>query len=145
MNKGSIKAISISEKRRQLKTEVPEANLVSNHGVENDGHAGAWGRQVTCLDWASVQKANEEHGLDAGPGDFAENILIEGMDLSLLTVGSRLRLGTGAILEVTQIGKEDYPSVVTETFGISLLPEEGLFCRVIEGGLIRKGDLVETL
>lgn len=145
MNTGTIKAISISENRGQLKTEVPEANLVSNHGLENDGHAGEWGRQVTCLDWASVQKANEEHGLDAGPGDFAENVLIEGMDLSLLTVGSRLRLGTTAILEVTQIGKEDHPSVVTETFGISLLPDEGLFCRVIEGGLIRKGDPVEIL
>jgi MOSC domain-containing protein YiiM len=145
VNTGTIKAISISENRGQLKTEVPEANLVSNHGLENDGHAGEWGRQVTCLDWASVQKANEEHGLDAGPGDFAENVLIEGMDLSLLTVGSRLRLGTTAILEVTQIGKEDHPSVVTETFGISLLPDEGLFCRVIEGGLIRKGDPVEIL
>jgi MOSC domain-containing protein YiiM len=145
LNTGTIKAISISENRGQLKTEVPEANLVSNHGLENDGHAGEWGRQVTCLDWASVQKANEEHGLDAGPGDFAENVLIEGMDLSLLTVGSRLRLGTTAILEVTQIGKEDHPSVVTETFGISLLPDEGLFCRVIEGGLIRKGDPVEIL
>jgi MOSC domain-containing protein YiiM len=145
MKKGAIKAISISEKRGQLKTEVPEANLVSNHGVENDGHAGKWSRQVTCLDWASVQKANEEHGLDAGPGDFAENILIEGMDLSLLTVGSRLKLSTSTILEVTQIGKEDHPSVVTEKFGISLLPDEGLFCRVIEGGLIRKGDPVEIL
>ena len=143
MNKGTIKAISISEKRGQLKTEVPEANLIRNHGVENDGHAGEWSRQVTCLDWASVQKANREHGLSAGPGDFAENILIEGMDLSGLTVGSRMELGTSAILEVAQIGKEDHPSIVSETFGISLLPGEGLFCRVIEGGLIRKGDPVE--
>jgi hypothetical protein len=55
MNKGAIKAISISEKRGQLKTEVPEANIVRNHGIENDGHAGDWDRQVTCLDWASVQ------------------------------------------------------------------------------------------
>lgn len=145
MSKGAIKAISISEKRGQLKAEVPEANLVRNHGVENDGHAGEWDRQVTCLDWASVQKANEEHGLDAGPGDFAENILIEGIDLSILAAGSRMRLGTSAILEVTQIGKEDHPSIVSETFGISLLPAEGLFCRVIEGGSVRKGDPVEII
>jgi len=143
MNKGAIKAISISEKREQLKTGVPEANLIRNHGVENDGHAGEWDRQVTCLDWASVKKANREHGLNAGPGDFAENILIEGIDLSGLTVGSRIKLGKSAILEVAQIGKEDHPSIVSETFGISLLPVEGLFCRVIEGGLIRKGDPVE--
>jgi MOSC domain-containing protein YiiM len=145
MNKGAIKAISISEKRGQLKNEVPEANIVRNHGIENDGHAGDWDRQVTCLDWASVQKANQEHGLNSGPGDFAENILIEGIELSALAVGSRLKIGTSAILEVTQIGKEDHPSIVSETFGISLLPGEGLFCRVLEGGLIRKGDPVEIM
>lgn len=143
MNKGTIKAITISEKRGQLKSEVPEADLIRNHGIENDGHAGDRDRQVTCLDWAGVRNANREHGLDAGPGDFAENILIEGIDLSGLTVGSRLRLGMSAILEVAQIGKEDHPSVVTEKFGISLLPGEGLFCRVIDGGLVRKGDPVE--
>jgi MOSC domain-containing protein YiiM len=133
MNNGDIRAISISEKRGQLKTEVPEARLISGHGIENDGHAGNWERQVTCLDWARVEKANEEHGLDAGPGDFAENI------------GTRLRLGASAILEVAQIGKEDHPSVVREKFGISLLPKEGLFCKVLEGGSIRKGDPVEVL
>jgi MOSC domain-containing protein YiiM len=56
-----------------------------------------------------------------------------------------LKIGTSAILEVTQIGKEDHPSIVSETFGISLLPGEGLFCRVLEGGLIRKGDPVEIM
>lgn len=145
MNKGAIKSISISGKRGQLKTEVPEADLIRNHGLRNDGHAGQWNRQVSCLDWASVQKANVEHGLNAGPGDFAENILIEGVDLSVLAVGSRLKLGTSAILEIAQIGKEDNPSIVTETFGISLLPAEGLFCRVIESGLIKKGDPVQIL
>jgi MOSC domain-containing protein YiiM len=145
MNNGDIRAISISEKRGQLKTEVPEARLISGHGIENDGHAGNWERQVTCLDWARVEKANEEHGLDAGPGDFAENILIEGIELSSLDIGTRLRLGASAILEVAQIGKEDHPSVVREKFGISLLPKEGLFCKVLEGGSIRKGDPVEVL
>jgi MOSC domain-containing protein YiiM len=144
MKTGVIKAISISEKRGQLKSEVPRADLLRDHGIENDGHAGPWSRQVTCLDWASVVKANEEHGLKAGPGDFAENILIEGLDLSALSVGSRLRLGESAVLEVTQIGKEDHPSVVSRSFGVSLLPSEGLFCRVIEGGAISKGDPVEV-
>lgn len=145
MNKGTIKAISISEKRGQLKSEVPEANIIRNHGIENDGHAGDWNRQVTCLDWTSVQNANREHGLDAGPGDYAENVLIEGIDLSGLTVGGRLRLGASAILEVAQIGKEDHPSVVAEKLGVSLLSGEGLFCRVIDGGLIRRGDPVKLL
>jgi MOSC domain-containing protein YiiM len=145
MSTGSIYAISISPERGQLKKEVPQANLIENHGLENDGHAGAWGRQVTCLSRLSVQKANKEHLLNAGPGDFAENILIDGLDLSALKSGSRLRLGSTAVLEVTQIGKEDHPSIVLQTFGISLLPEEGLFCKVMKGGEIKKGDPVQIL
>jgi len=145
MTKGSIFSISISPERGQLKKEVFEANLKENYGIENDGHAGDWGRQVTCLDLQSVQKVNKEHKLNAGPGDFAENILIEGLDFSKLIVGSRVRLGTSAVLEVTQIGKEDHPSIVTKTLGVSLLPYEGLFCKVIEGGKIKKGDSAEII
>lgn len=142
---GTIKAISISPERGQLKTEVPEAKLIKDCGIENDGHAGKWGRQVTLLNWASVRKANLEYNLNAGPGDFAENILIDGLDLSNLSIGSRIKLGSDVILELTQIGKEDHPSVVTKNFGISLLPQEGLFCRVIEGGSIRKNNPVEII
>jgi len=145
MSKGVIYAISLSEKRGQLKKEVPEANLIENYGIENDGHAGAWSRQITCLNWSSVQNANIEHNLNIGPGDFAENILIDGLDLSCLIVGSKIRLATDVVLEITQIGKENHPSIVSKTFGISLLPSEGLFCKVIRGGKIRKGDSVELI
>ena len=124
---------------------MPEANLIENYGLENDGHAGDWGRQITCLNWSSVQNANKEHHLNAGPGDFAENILIDGLDLSDLIVGSKIRLSTDVVLETTQIGKEDHPSIVSRTFGISLLPSEGLFCKVIKGGKIRMGDSVEII
>lgn len=145
MNKGYIYAISISKERGQLKKEISEAKLTENYGIEGDGHAGNWGRQVTCLNWASVQKANMEYQLNAGPGDFAENILIDGLDLSGLTVGSKISLNEDVVLEVTQVGKEDHPSIVTETLGISLLPSEGIFCKVISGGTIKKGDFVKIL
>ena len=145
VSKGTIYAISISPERGQLKREVPEANVTENYGIESDGHAGNWGRQVTCLSWASVKQTNQQYGLNAGPGDFAENILIEGMALSNQTVGSRIRLGKDVILEITQVGKEDHPSIVTKTLGVSLLPSEGLFCRVVKGGRIKKGDPVETV
>jgi MOSC domain-containing protein YiiM len=142
---GSIYSISISPERGQLKKEVSEANLVENYGIENDGHAGDWGRQVTCLSLQSVLQSNNTNNLNMGPGDFAENLLIDGLDLSGLHVGSRLQLGGNVILEVTQVGKEDHPSIVSKTFGVSLLPSEGLFCRVIKGGKIRKGDPVEIV
>ena len=80
-----------------------------------------------------------------GPGDFAENVLIDGMDQLDLQPGDRFRLGEDVIREVTQIGKPDHPSVVTRTFGISLLPYEGRFCRVVKGGKVVKGDVVEKL
>lgn len=145
MNKGTVYAISVSPERGQLKEEASEANVIENYGIENDGHAGDWGRQITCLNRASVEKVNREHHLNAGPGDFAENILIDGLDFSSLSVGSRIRLGASVVLEITQIGKEDHPSIVSRTFGVSLLPSEGLFCRVVQGGIIRKGDPVFDL
>ena len=142
---GKLHSICISPERGQLKYEVPEALVVTGYGIENDGHAGDWGRQVTCLSWESVLKVNREKNLNMEPGQFAENLLIEGIDMSGIKVGSRLKVGRDTILEVTQIGKEDHPSVVSRTFGISLLPYEGLFCSVINGGRIRKGDVVEVI
>lgn len=145
MSKGTIYSISISPERGQLKKEVPEADIITNFGIENDGHAGNWERQITCLDWASVQRVNKEHGLNIGPGDFAENILIAGLDLSSLTIGSKIKLAKDVVLKITQIGKEAHPSIISKTFGVSLLPSEGLFCKVIKGGKIKKGDPVEIL
>lgn len=145
MNKGKIFSISISPKRGQLKGEVSHAIIIENFGIENDGHAGSWGRQVTCLDWSSFKKIGDENNIDLKPGEMAENVLIEGLDFSLIVVGSRLKLGKDVILEVTQIGKEDHPSVVSKRFGFSLLPYEGLFCKVIKSGFVNKGDKVEQI
>jgi len=144
-NRGKLYSIAISPERGQQKNEVAEARLIDNYGIENDGHAGDWGRQVTCLSYESVLKANQEHGLNAGPGDFAENLLSEKLDFLSLATGNHLKIGSQVILEVTQVGKEDHPSVVTRALGISLLPYEGLFCRVIKGGLVKKGDSVEVI
>lgn len=140
---GHVHSISISPQRGQLKKEVSDAFFIAGKGIENDGHAGDWGRQVTCLSFESVQKVNKNHGLKMGPGDFAENILTEGIDLSSAAPGSRIKLGEDVVLEVTQIGKEDHPSIVSRTFGVSLLPSEGLFCIVVSGGKVKKDDTVK--
>ncbi len=144
MTEGRLHSICIAAERGQLKQEVAEA-VVNDFGIENDGHAGDWGRQVTCLSWESVLKVNQEKNLDMRPGQFAENLLIEEIDLISVGVGGQLKIGSDVILEVSQIGKEDHPSVVTRTFGVTLLPYEGLFCRVLSGGIIHKGDKVEVL
>lgn len=144
MNKGTLYSICVSPERGQLKSEIEQANVIEDFGIENDGHAGDWGRQITCLRYESVQRVKEEKGLEVGPGSFAENLLIEGIDLVAAGVGGRLKIGNDVVLQVTQIGKEDHPSVVTRTLGVTLLPYEGLFCRVLKGGLIKKGDPVEV-
>jgi MOSC domain-containing protein YiiM len=145
MGTGRLYSICISSQRGEQKKEIAEARVIAGHGIEKDGHAGQWDRQVTCLNRASLEKVNQELGLQIGPGDFAENLLIEGLDLASVGVGGRLKFGADVILEVTQIGKEDHPSVVTRTLGVSLLPSEGLFCRVLQGGHIKKGDNVEVI
>lgn len=145
MSKVSVHAVCTAPERGHLKKEIEQAVLIENKGIEGDGHCGDWGRQVTCLNWESVLKSNREHNLNMGPGDFAENISIEHMDELDLQTGDRFRIGTDAVLEVTQIGKPDHPSVVTETFGVTLLPYEGRFCRVVRGGIVTKGDEVVKL
>jgi len=145
MSKASIYSIAVSPERGQLKKEICEAEIITDFGIKNDGHAGAWGRQITCLNRQSVIDATNKYDLKMSPGDFAENMQIENMDFSHLSVGSKIKLGDEVIIEITQIGKEDHPSIVTETFGISLLPSEGLFCRVLRGGIIKKGDSAEII
>lgn len=145
MQTGTIRSIAISPERGQLKKEVSQAMVIEGYGIENDGHAGNWNRQITCLNFSSVVNSNLEHKLDMKPGDFAENIQLAGLDFSDLTVGRKLKLGREVIIEITQIGKEDHPSIVTKTFGVSLLPSEGLFCKALTGGMIKCGDPVEIL
>lgn len=145
MKQPSVHAICINKERGQLKQEIRPARFLTDTGIEGDGHCGDWGRQVTCLDWDSVLKSNEENHLAMGPGDFAENVSIEHMGELDLQTGDRFRLGDEVVLEVTQIGKPDHPSIVTKTFGISLLPYEGRFCRVIRGGEVKPGDPVVKL
>jgi len=140
-----VHALCIAPERGVLKREVAAADFIAGWGLAGDGHGGDWGRQVTCLDWESVLRSNAAHGLTMGPGDFAENVTIEGFAALELRPGERFRLGETVVLEVTQIGKPQVDSVVTRTFGVSLLPEIGRFCRVITGGTVRPGDPVVRL
>lgn len=145
MSEARVHSVCIAAERGQLKKEIEEGSFLEGVGIEGDGHCGDWGRQVTCLNWESVTKSNAENKLNMGPGDFAENVCIEHMDELDLQEGDRFQLGESVVLEVTQIGKPDHPSVVTRTFGISLLPYEGRFCKIIKGGTVKKGDAVVKL
>ncbi|MGI6036885.1 MAG: molybdenum cofactor synthesis domain-containing protein [Limnochordia bacterium] len=140
-----ILAISISEKKGEKKRNIPEAQVLPNHGLAGDAHTGTWHRQISLLAIESIAKMRER-GIDVHPGDFAENITTEGIDLLGLPLGSRLRLGDEVLLEVTQHGKEcHHGCAIYRQVGDCVMPREGIFARVLQGGTIRPGDPIERV
>ncbi|MGB9598020.1 MAG: MOSC domain-containing protein [Candidatus Poribacteria bacterium] len=137
-----ILAVSISDKKGVKKENVPEGLLIENFGLKGDAHAGDWHRQVSLLAMESIEKIRAK-GLDVGPGDFAENITTIGIDLVNLPVGTKLKIGDSALVEVTQIGKEchDRCAIYRQT-GDCVMPREGIFVKVLKGGKIKKNDLI---
>ncbi len=115
---------------------------MTEHGIQGDAHAGAWHRQVSFLAMESIEKAKAT-GLSVGFGDFAENIATEGIDWVGIPVGARFRLGKSVLVEITQIGKECLKKcAIYYQAGDCIMPREGVFARVIEGGIIRCGDKI---
>lgn len=136
---GKVRAVCISPEKGTVKRPVDSAVLVRNFGIENDAHAGKWHRQVSLLSSESVEAFNRK-GAEAANGDFGENLLVEGLDLKALPVGSILKTGT-AVLRVTQIGKECHSGcAIRERTGDCIMPREGIFTEVLEGGTVRPGD-----
>jgi MOSC domain-containing protein YiiM len=135
-----VVSLATSRKKGTRKTCVAEANLIEDYGIEGDAHAGAWHRQVSFLASESIEKARQD-GIEVGFGDFAENIATEGIDWTAMSVGTRLQLGESALVEITQIGKECHQKcAIFYQAGDCIMPREGIFARVLLGGLIRCGD-----
>ncbi len=142
---GKVVSINISEKKGVRKKPVPEVLLKAEYGIEGDAHAsGEWHRQVSLLAVESIRKM-QDLGLDVDSGDFAENITTEGIDLPRLPVGSRLTIGDGVELEVSQIGKECHTRcAIYYQAGDCVMPREGIFVRVLRGGKVREGDPISV-
>jgi MOSC domain-containing protein YiiM len=137
-----IVSIAMSKKKGTRKECVEQAELVVEHGLSGDAHAGPWHRQVSFLAMESIQKARDT-GLNVTFGDFAENIATEGIDWPNIPVGTRFKLGDEAVIEITQIGKECHKKcAIYYQAGDCIMPREGVFGRVIRGGSIRCGDSV---
>lgn len=137
-------AVCTSEKKGQRKKNIGRVEFRPEHGIVGDAHAGPWHRQVSLLALESIKKMQDK-GLDVGPGDFAENLTTEGIDLVSLPIGTRLRIGEeGQVLvEVTQIGKECHDRcAIYAMAGDCVMPREGIFVKVIEGGEVKVGDAI---
>jgi MOSC domain-containing protein YiiM len=143
--KGRIKAISISKKRGTQKANVPQAEVRVGFGIVGDAHAANWHRQVSLLAVESIDKM-VEMGAKVSPGNFAENVTTEGVELLKLPVESKFKVGEDVELEITQIGKECHSRCeVFEQVGDCVMPREGIFAKVTKGGLIKVGDIIEVL
>jgi MOSC domain-containing protein YiiM len=137
-------AVCISTNKGERKKPVAAVELRENHGIVGDGHAGEWHRQVSLLAMESIAKM-QKMGLDVDTGDFAENITTRGIDLPALPVGTRLAMGA-TVIEVTQIGKECHTRcAIFYQAGDCVMPKEGIFARVLQGGMVKPGDGIEVL
>lgn len=141
---GTIAAVNLSERKGERKKPAASAQLIENHGILGDAHAGGSERQVSLLAVESIGKMRSA-GLEVGPGDFAENITTRGLALMTLPIGTRLAVGE-AVLRVTEIGKECHIRCAIYTqAGDCVMPREGIFAVVLRGGTVRAGDPVEVL
>lgn len=142
--KGRVLAVCISAYKGEKKTNMGKAILVEDHGLSGDAHSGSWQRQVSLLSLDSINKMRPM-GLEVSFGDFAENLTIEGFQLFTLPIGTVLRLGEKVKLEVTQIGKQcSRDCAVRPEAGGCIMPNEAIFARVLEGGLVQVGDKIEV-
>jgi MOSC domain-containing protein YiiM len=142
MEAGTIVAISISENKGEKKHNTPEAKIIKDVGIEHDAHAEGGLRQVSLLMDESIERMRRE-GIDIEHGDFAENIVTRGVDLSTLELDDVIRIGKDILLQVTMIGKEcRTPCRIYYQVGHCIMPEEGIFCRVLHSGSIAVGDAV---
>ncbi len=137
---GKVLSVCISSEKGTKKREVNSARLIPDWGIEGDAHADHWHRQVSLL---SVEEINKIKRLipDLMPGDFAENIDTQGIDIDQIKIGDRIIIGDNIVLEVSQIGKECHSGCeIQKLTGECIMPKKGVFAKVIKGGIVKRND-----
>ena len=141
---GKIIAVCTSPEKGTQKQNVGSALLVEDWGIQGDAHAGKWHRQVSLLSYDRVEEFRARSA-QVEPGTFGENLLVEGFDFKSLPVGTRFGCN-GAVLELTQIGKQCHAHCqIYRQVGDCIMPREGVFTRVLRGGVVRVGDELTIL
>jgi MOSC domain-containing protein YiiM len=142
---GRVVSVNMSERKTMRKKPGERGTLVLDRGFEGDAHAGDWHRQVSLLALESIEKMRAA-GLEVGPGDFAENITTEGLDLMVLPVGTVLRIGRDVLVEMSQIGKVCHTKcAIYYQAGDCVMPREGIFAVVRQAGDVAIGDAIEVV
>jgi TatD DNase family protein len=136
----TILAVCTSEKKGTAKRNIGHARCIVEHGIEGDAHAGAGTRQISLLSWQKIE-AFRARGAAVEDGAFGENLVVDGIDFAACTPGTHFRTSGGVLLELTQIGKECHKHcAIYQAMGDCIMPREGVFARVLEGGHISAGD-----
>lgn len=144
-NKGKVLSINTSKEKGVVKHPIEKGIFIEDLGLEGDAHSGDWHRQVSLLGIESFEKMQGQGVEGLVPGIFAENITTEGIVLYELPVGSKISIGE-TLHEVTQIGKKCHSGCeISKKVGKCVMPEEGIFTRVLKGGAIREGDKIELV
>lgn len=138
---GTLIAVCVSRERTEPKTDIGSGELRPGYGLVGDAHAGTGAFEVSLIPYESILRARDRYGIDARPGCFADNLAVQGLDFGAIGMGDQIRVGP-VVLEVVQIGKPPDAPHTYDFHGVSLLRQEGVFCRVIQGGTIRRGDTV---
>ena len=141
---GKVLAVCISEKKGTEKRNVGSARFIEDWGIENDSHAGKWHRQVSLLSHEKIE-AFRARGAEVIDGAFGENLVVDGFDFRTLPVGTKFKCND-VVLELTQIGKECHSGcAIYQKMGECIMPREGVFTRVLHGGVISVGDTLEIV
>ena len=142
----SLLAVCSSQEKGTKKEVVATSFLKEDYGLVGDAHADCCThRQVSLLAIESITKMRDL-GFSVSPGDFAENLTTDGINLVSLPVGTRLSVGSRIVLEITQIGKECHTGcAIFRQVGKCIMPKEGVFAKVIRGGLAKAGDTIKVL
>lgn len=140
---GKVVGVCMSQRRTDPKKNVGKGFLQWGFGLVGDSNAGTK-KEVSLLAIENVRKLNLEVGLSAGPGCFAENITTEGIDLTSLPIGALLQVGEAKLM-VIQIRKNPSQAHTYNYLGYSILPKEGVFCKVIKSGEVKIGDPIRWI
>lgn len=141
---GKVMAVCTSQIKGVQKDKQERIELLVEHGIQGDAHAGKWHRQVSLLSYEKIEEF-KARGVSVDDGAFGENIVVSGIDLSALPVGTLLKSGE-VELEVTQIGKECHQHcAIYHAVGDCIMPRDGIFTRVLKGGVIDNGDAINII
>ncbi len=143
MTEGTIHSINISTRKGEKKKPVKSARLIRQKGIKNDAHFGSEIKQVSLLPLESIEAFRTED-IHLQPGDFAENITTEGLNTANIPVGIKMRLGKDIVIKISRIGKECHDRCeIYDALGDCIMPKEGIFAKVLQGGILKKGDPIK--